>query len=249
MSDELEETDSSSESDFEAEAEPTPEPEPALEFVEEAAPESVEVVEIEISPDSAEDFVPEPDAVPDFTEEIVPEPHSDEPEPAPDLIETILETIDEVAPEPELVDELIEEEAVIEIIQEDTAEQPPLDSPVVEPTQQYTPPEDTPEIAEGVLDKAATDLIAAKLSETIAGILSNSIGDITKTLVDKLETSGSIMSAPENEAPAPADAIFSVPYTRSPNFVGRFSALSQLFGMWKPGENGRIGVVGLGGIG
>ncbi|KAF8866983.1 hypothetical protein BDZ45DRAFT_180354 [Acephala macrosclerotiorum] len=56
-------------------------------------------------------------------------------------------------------------------------------------------------------------------------------------------------AAPQDVIAAPVEAVFSMPYTRSPDFVGRFSILSQLFGLWKPGENGRIGVVGLGGIG
>lgn len=117
-----------------------------------------------------------------------------------------------------------------------------------EPAQEYTPVDIVSEVGEHTIDSAAADRIAARLSETVASILSNSIGNITQTLVEKLETSGP-MAAPDVEAVAPFEAPFSVPYTRNPNFVGRFSTLSQLFGMWKPGEMGRVGVVGLGGIG
>jgi hypothetical protein len=54
---------------------------------------------------------------------------------------------------------------------------------------------------------------------------------------------------PPPPPPPPPSPAFDIPYPRNQSFVGRFNALAQLFGMWKPGQNGRITVVGLGGIG
>ncbi|KAE8441173.1 hypothetical protein EG329_005802 [Mollisiaceae sp. DMI_Dod_QoI] len=186
-----------------------------------------------------------------FTQEVTLEAVQEEPESATDLLNNILDSTEEVIPDLEPINEPIEE-AILESIQPDTTEEPLLEPPEAELPQEHIPSSSDPEVAEQNTNGATTDRIASQLSETIAGILSDSLGDITKTLVDKLETSGSIMAssvAPETEAATLSEAVFSVPYTRSSNFVGRFASLSQLFGMWKPNDNGRIGLVGLGGIG
>jgi len=103
--------------------------------------------------------------------------------------------------------------------------------------------------------------LGSQLSDAIALFLHTSFDDIGKNLVKRLQ-------APEAEAPLrvqiketdsnlplplpevepTARLLFNVPQ-RNPNFVGRSALLSQLFGMWRPGQKGRIAVVGLGGIG
>jgi hypothetical protein len=104
-----------------------------------------------------------------------------------------------------------------------------------------------------VIDTSETQPpITSQLSEAIAEMLSSSFEEFTNNVVSSLQCPAKSTSADVEAQEAKAalhPAAFSVPYPRNPNFFGRLSALSQLFGMWKPGEKGRIAVVGLGGIG
>ncbi len=212
-------------------------------------PEEEDLEAAQEEPKSFEDPLQESVPAFAFTQEVTLEAVQEEPESATDLLVTILDTTEEVIPDLEPISEPIDD---AKSIQPDATEEPLLEPPEAELAQEHIPSSSDPEVAEQNTNGATTDRIASQLSETIAGILSDSLGDITKTLVDKLETSGSIMAssiAPETEAATLSEAVFSVPYTRSSNFVGRFASLSQLFGMWKPNDNGRIGLVGLGGIG
>jgi len=104
--------------------------------------------------------------------------------------------------------------------------------------------------------------LGTQLSDAIASFLYTSFDDVAKNLVTRLQ-------APEAKAvptvevkviepsppPPPSlpepepEPLFNVPYARKPDFVGRSAHLSQLFRMWKPGDRGRIALVGLGGIG
>ena len=118
-----------------------------------------------------------------------------------------------------------------------------------------------------ITDSASTPMtqdrssIAAHMTESIAKYIFSALDDIMGNLVLRLESAdlrdpqkeGGLSKPPPlnlghsaSQFRAPA---FDVPYSRNPDFVGRFSALSQLFGMWEAGSKGRIAVAGLGGIG
>ncbi len=103
--------------------------------------------------------------------------------------------------------------------------------------------------------------IAGHLTESIAKYIFSALDDIMGNLVLRLESAdlrdlqkdGGLSKPPtlnlgHHSLPFRAPP-FEVPYSRNPDFVGRFSALSQLFGMWEAGTKGRIAVAGLGGIG
>jgi hypothetical protein len=96
--------------------------------------------------------------------------------------------------------------------------------------------------------------LGSQLSDAIASFLHTSFDDIAKNLVKRLQDPEAeappvleIQEAGPSPEPKPG-LLFNVPQ-RNPDFVGRSASLSQLFGMWKPGQKGRIAVVGLGGIG
>ena len=110
--------------------------------------------------------------------------------------------------------------------------------------------------------------LAAQLSDAIAAFLQASFDDVAKNLVTRLQAPEAKAAPklevkdiepsppppppppePEPEPESEPEPLFNVPYARNPDFVGRSSHLSQLFGMWKPGHKGRIAVAGLGGIG
>ncbi|TVY58085.1 Nephrocystin-3 [Lachnellula cervina] len=110
--------------------------------------------------------------------------------------------------------------------------------------------------------------LASQLSDAIASFLYSSFDDVAKNLVARLqapEARACLMAQvkeiepgppapppPPEPEPEPApepEPLFNVPYARNPDFVGRSAQLSQLCGMWKPGQKGRIAVAGLGGIG
>ncbi|TVY27605.1 Nephrocystin-3 [Lachnellula hyalina] len=110
--------------------------------------------------------------------------------------------------------------------------------------------------------------LAAQLSDAIAAFLHASFDDVAKNLVTRLQAPEAKAAPklevkeiepsppppppppePEPEPESEPEPLFNVPYARNPDFVGRSSHLSQLFGMWKPGHKGRISVAGLGGIG
>jgi hypothetical protein len=97
----------------------------------------------------------------------------------------------------------------------------------------------------------------SQLSEAIAKFLNTSFDDAAKTFIERLQSSEmraiqdvevQEVEAAAQPAPPPAPT-FNVSLPRNPNFVGRSGNLSQLFGMWKPGQKNRVGIVGLGGIG
>lgn len=88
----------------------------------------------------------------------------------------------------------------------------------------------------GHADKTATEL-----SNSTAGIISTSLGDIIKSLSGRLETSPDMAEhLLDSKAPILLEAGFSVPFTRSTNLDDSVTALSQLLGMWTPGEKYRI---------
>lgn len=110
--------------------------------------------------------------------------------------------------------------------------------------------------------------LASQLSDAIASFLYSSFDDVAKNLVARLqapEARACLMAQvkeiepgppapppppePEPEPESEPEPLFNVPYARNPDFVGRSAQLSQLCGMWKPGQKGRIAVAGLGGIG
>ncbi|KAH6724395.1 hypothetical protein BKA61DRAFT_465109 [Leptodontidium sp. MPI-SDFR-AT-0119] len=99
-----------------------------------------------------------------------------------------------------------------------------------------------------------------QLSESLSQILLTTFDTVTKNLVNHVQnsTAEEFTSGDLNEAPvvqdivaSPSPPVFKVPHPRNPDFVGRISALSQLFGMWNPGQisQARIAIVGLGGVG
>ncbi len=103
--------------------------------------------------------------------------------------------------------------------------------------------------------------IAGHLTESIAKYIFSALDDIMGNLVLRLESADlrdlqkdGGLSRPStlnlgHHASQFRPPPFEVPYSRNPDFAGRFSALSQLFGMWEAGSQGRIAVAGLGGIG
>jgi len=92
-------------------------------------------------------------------------------------------------------------------------------------------------------------LITSQLSDALA--LFTSFDESIKTLVTRLQsTESNLLSKPKQEGSVPtSSAAFHVPFPRNEHFLGRFSNLSQIFGMWRPHQRCRIAVVGLGGLG
>jgi hypothetical protein len=98
-----------------------------------------------------------------------------------------------------------------------------------------------------------------QFSEAVASFLYDSLNDATKSLVVRLKNSesrsennqgGEEHTPPGSETGSDSPRyLFDVPHARNKGFAGRDTALKELFGMWKPGAQGRIAVVGLGGIG
>ena len=88
--------------------------------------------------------------------------------------------------------------------------------------------------------------VVTQLSEAITKFLST-FEDLTKVFAERIQKSE--ISAESQITEVSSDPIFCPPYPRNLDFVGRSDSLSQLFGLWKPGQRGRIGVCGLGGIG
>jgi len=92
-------------------------------------------------------------------------------------------------------------------------------------------------------------IIASQLSDALA--LFNSFDESVKSLVTRLQSNeNNFVVKPEHEGTASkVPAPFHVPYTRNSQIHGRFSTLSQIFGMWRPQQRCRVSVVGLGGVG
>ncbi|KAH8668133.1 hypothetical protein BGZ60DRAFT_44295 [Tricladium varicosporioides] len=97
--------------------------------------------------------------------------------------------------------------------------------------------------------------VSAQLSEAIASFLFTSFDDATKNLASRLHEKPiedePEPTPPESEPePEPEpEPLFNVPYERNSHFVGRNDKLGELFSLWRPGQPGRIAVIGLGGIG
>jgi hypothetical protein len=98
-----------------------------------------------------------------------------------------------------------------------------------------------------------------QFSEAVASFLYDSLNDATKSLVVRLKNPDprpvqdgvkeeDTPPGSESESDSP-QSLFNIPYARNAEFGGRSTALKELFAMWKPGAQGRIAVVGLGGIG
>jgi hypothetical protein len=98
-----------------------------------------------------------------------------------------------------------------------------------------------------------------QFSEAVATFLYDSLNDATKSLVVRLKNpennrthahGGEEHTPPGSETGSDSPrSLFNVPYARNEKFMGRDTALKELFAMWKPEVQGRIAVVGLGGIG
>jgi len=96
----------------------------------------------------------------------------------------------------------------------------------------------------------------SQLSEAVAKFLTvaTSFDDIAKGLIENLQTPIKVDVVQVNQVtseppPAPSTPAFAVPFPRNAGFVGRSESLSQLFGLWRPRQKGRIAVSGLGGVG
>lgn len=131
------------------------------------------------------------------------------------------------------------------------------------------PPQDAELVEEMVLEAVVEPVTGVRalesrsmeqLSESLSQILLTTFDTVTKNLVNHVQnsTAEEFTSRDLNEAPvvqdivaSPSPLAFKVPHPRNPDFVGRISALSQLFGMWNPGQisQARIAIVGLGGVG
>ncbi|EKD19935.1 uncharacterized protein L3040_002384 [Drepanopeziza brunnea f. sp. 'multigermtubi'] len=112
---------------------------------------------------------------------------------------------------------------------------------------------------EALADSKNPAMAQEQLSDAISHILLASLEAATKKLVNRNEVSAEKEAghADTNEFQVPREpflsspATFKVPHSRNLDFVGRIPALSQLFGMWNPGQTSqaRIAIVGLGGVG
>lgn len=147
---------------------------------------------------------------------------------------------------PEPVQRPVSRSPTVEDVPEEGEETlaPSIDDPVPspEPTLRGT---ETPNMA--LQDRT---MITSQLSDALA--LFNSFDESIKTLVTRLQsTENNIMVKPEHvEGSTPISSTpFHVPHQRNQQFLGRFSNLSQIFGMWRPNQRCRIAVVGLGGLG
>ncbi|KAL2075391.1 hypothetical protein VTL71DRAFT_334 [Oculimacula yallundae] len=141
-------------------------------------------------------------------------------------------------------------DSVIEVPIEPSDDSEPAEQEPLKATEETVVPASTPEIDSN-----------GKLSDSLSHLIITAFDTATKRLVDQLdhvqsavpepsipEIEEQIVTVEEDSAPA---LIFEVPHPRNPKFVGRTSALSQLFGIWNPGQtsHARIAIAGLGGIG
>jgi tetratricopeptide (TPR) repeat protein len=92
-----------------------------------------------------------------------------------------------------------------------------------------------------------------KIPELMSSVL-QSVDEIAKNILSRLQTP-EMPKGPEfkpdspKEEPPPPKPSFEVPHNRNEGFVGRAAELGTLFAMRKPRKRGRMGLVGLGGIG
>lgn len=143
--------------------------------------------------------------------------------------------------------------------------------PAPEPTPESSPPEiprnsdasteSSPSLnVDAVIGDAIKDQhsIAHQLSDAISQIIFASFDDASKNLASRTQATEVVESATVHAQDIQLDhsaisspPAFKVPHQRNSEFVGRIAALSQLFGMWNPGQTSqaRIAIVGLGGIG
>ncbi|KAH7342537.1 hypothetical protein BKA65DRAFT_457563 [Rhexocercosporidium sp. MPI-PUGE-AT-0058] len=174
--------------------------------------------------------------------------------------ETIVETI---------VETIAESEAPITANDESPVEsaggppQDPIPDSPPEPPRNAEPEEEklSETVAETVTETAAPESHSIdQLSGPLSQILLATFDTVTKSLVDHVQNSKAKESASgdakdtpvvQEEAALPSPPASQIPHPQNPDFVGRISALSQLFGMWNPGQTSqaRIAIVGLGGIG
>ncbi|KAH7419490.1 hypothetical protein BKA64DRAFT_611403 [Cadophora sp. MPI-SDFR-AT-0126] len=121
-------------------------------------------------------------------------------------------------------------------------------------------PATEPAIGIAKQEPPSTGCITEQLSESLSQILLTTFDTVSKTLIDRVQSSDAEKLEVEDaentpvsdeEATKPSPPAFKVPHARNPDFLGRISALSQLFGMWNPGQTSqaRIAIVGLGGMG
>ncbi|KAI6709067.1 hypothetical protein JHW43_008404 [Diplocarpon mali] len=129
-------------------------------------------------------------------------------------------------------------------------------------------PEDPPSpinLVDEIFKEPAVDCLVggtvqAQLSDAISRIILTSLDAASKTLASRYESNDREETAkfdetetPPTDDPAPCIPTppLKMPHPRNPDFVGRTTALSRLFGMWNPGQKSqaRIAIVGLGGIG
>ncbi len=109
-------------------------------------------------------------------------------------------------------------------------------------------------VGEAIKDQ---NFITNQLSDAISQILFASFDDASKKLTSRNQaevldstTLDAKVVQPDHFVISSSPA-FKVPHQRNTEFAGRIAALSQLFGMWNPGQTSqaRIAIVGLGGIG
>lgn len=177
-------------------------------------------------------------------------------------VESKAESPVEMAVETETPIESKDEPPVESVIESepDPAPETPTEHPEnIQPAEEKAPePESVIEVvAENTVPEARS---LEQLSDSLSQILITTLDTVKKNLVDHIQSSMIEESASEDAkeppvvqevATAASHSAFSVPHPRNPDFVGRISALSQLFGMWNPGQTSqaRIAIVGLGGIG
>ncbi|KAK2629382.1 hypothetical protein QTJ16_000202 [Diplocarpon rosae] len=131
------------------------------------------------------------------------------------------------------------------------------------------PPPEAPSNSFNLIDelseKPAVDgvigaTVQAQLSDVVSRIILTSFDAASKTLATrhgsiKREETAKVDEreerSPDDPTPFLPTPPFKMPHSRNPDFVGRTTALSRLFGMWNPGQKSRarIAIVGLGGVG
>jgi len=177
----------------------------------------------------------------------------EEPSPEP-AIEPTADAASQSPPQEDFEDVDIPEEKASEPDSE------PAPEPEPEPGSELGP-EPEPVIEAVKPEPQSPNFITEQLSGSLSQILLATFDTVSKYManraqnseVEKLDSEDAEDTAVISEEiakPSPPNA-FKVPHARNPGFVGRISALSQLFGMWNPGHTSqaRIAIVGLGGTG
>lgn len=96
--------------------------------------------------------------------------------------------------------------------------------------------------------KAEVEEVRKDIKVEVEEVRKDIKAEVDEVKKDVEEVKKEVIKAQPVPSPVP-EAEFEVRHERNPKFLGRSEELGRLFELWKPGQRGRIAVVGLGGIG